>query len=187
MKSSPPQSIIYVARDLERALGYAPTTEGYTIISNSTPFAKEIAGTSPSVHLIESPTVLDTADLLEHPKVHACIEQYRHGTIPHILVFKNTERIERICTEKGWHLLNPSATLANTIEEKISQITWLGELSNLLPPHTVQPCKDITWDGSPFILQFNRAHTGTGTLLISSQQDLERIQVSFPDRPARKT
>ncbi len=176
------QPIVYITRDLERALGASKTTNNYFIITNTTPFAKETARTNPNILLVKSNKMLDTRELLEQPKTKQLCKKLKN---PSLLVFKNTPTIERYCREQGLKLLNPSAALANTIEEKISQIDWLRELKKYLPPHQVVICKNTTFSGAPFILQFNRAHTGSGTMLIESHEQLKKIQTQFPDRPVK--
>jgi predicted ATP-grasp superfamily ATP-dependent carboligase len=143
-----------------------------------------VAKTRPGVLLVKNKTLLDTRDLLAHPATKKFIKKIKN---PHIVVFKNTAAIEAVCKENGWPLLNPSAELANTIEEKITQVEWLGKLAKYLPPHQILPCKKIKFTGEKFILQFNRAHTGSGTILVESKKQLEEIQKQFPDRPARVT
>lgn len=171
------ENIVYVTREKERALGLAEGTPGYFIITNILPFVKE-------------GTQLDTHELLSLPET---VDFFAKLDNPKILVFKNTPRIERICADRGWQLLNPSAELSARVEEKISQIAWLGELERFMPPpgyagrHRVTVVKDISWDGTPFILQFNHAHTGLGTLHIKTPEDLRRVQEQFPDRPVRVT
>lgn len=180
--------LLYITRDIERALGLPLSTESYFIISNSTPFGKTVRERHPqNVFLIESDSLLDTAELLEHPEVISRITQHVTRTNAQLLVFKSTPRIETICKQHNWELLNPSAALANTIEEKISQVEWLGDAGKFLPPHSIVTCKDIVWKEKSFILQYNRAHTGTGTLLVTSQEQLKDIQIKFPDRPTRVT
>ncbi|PIT86701.1 MAG: hypothetical protein COU33_01700, partial [Candidatus Magasanikbacteria bacterium CG10_big_fil_rev_8_21_14_0_10_43_6] len=98
---------------------------------------------------------------------------------------KPTPKIERICKAQGWTLINPSAVLANNIEEKISQVTWLENLTRFLPQHSILACKDVAWNFEPFVLQFNRAHTGNGTMLITSKEQLRGVQETFPERPVR--
>lgn len=178
------KNLVYVTRDIERALGFQSDTEGYHIISNSTVYAKSVKGDKTNVLLVEAGRQLDTWELLEDSKVLAYL-----GSIidPHIVVFKNTPKIEQICRKRGLVLLNPSAELSNKIEEKISQVEWLGELARYLPKHRVALCKDVAWDDKPFILQFNRAHTGSGTLFISTESKLEELKKTFPDRPVRVT
>ncbi|MBP9694960.1 MAG: ATP-grasp domain-containing protein, partial [Candidatus Magasanikbacteria bacterium] len=181
LKSNP---IVYVTRDIERALGLPLDTSGYFIISNSTSFAKRIANGRTNVLLIEETEVLDTREILENKLAQNFIKE---NSIKNILVFKNTSQIETICKKHDWKLLNPSAALANKVEEKISQIEWLGELTKYLPPHRIAICKEIKWDNLPFILQFNRAHTGQGTFFIQTETDLKLIQEKFPERPVRVT
>ncbi len=102
-----------------------------------------------------------------------------------IVVFKNNVQIEKIAEEKGLNLLNPSAVLAEKIENKISQVVWLGDLSKYLPNHKIQIVKNITFDGKPFILQWAHSHTGDGTLFIKNEKELNKVKVKFPEREAR--
>ncbi len=204
------QPLVYITRDLERALGLPVSTKNYFIITNATPFAKELASKHKNILLIKLAELLDTRELLTQVKTKKFLAKLKRPTI---IVFKNTSVIERSCAEQGLTLLNPSANLASRVEEKISQVEWLGELSKFLPPHWVGTCKEIEWQrqdnlpyptlplkreeviGSPllkewsgggqFILQFNRAHTGSGTMLIESKKQLTKLQEKFPDRPVR--
>ncbi|MBI2437145.1 MAG: hypothetical protein HYV41_05435 [Candidatus Magasanikbacteria bacterium] len=187
--------IVYITRDIERAIGIDLDTQGYYIISNKTSFAKRLAEHTKNILLIDSARQLDTWELLQHEETKKFIAKIEN---PHMLVFKNTEQIERICVENKWKLLNPSAKLANRVEEKISQVEWLGSLARYLPPHKIQLCKDIQPQKpfrpfqlfkpfQPFILQFNRAHTGTGTMLIENNLQLKEIQQKFPHRDVRIT
>lgn len=176
-------NIVYVARDIERALGKLP--EGnYHIITNRTPFAEEVKLRHPMhVLLVDSPAILDTYELLLNPEVQDIITTFK----AQILVFKNTIHIEELCKEKSWTLLNPSAELSEKIENKISQVKWLGELSSLLPPHKVQFVNDIKWNKNAFILQWAHGHTGGGTILVSNENELIELKNKFPNREARVT
>jgi len=172
-----PQQVTYIARDIERALGVPPDTEGYSIISNKTTFAKGVT-THDGVSLIESAEIFSTQDLLKQSDLPANTN---------ILVFKNTKAIERIAAEKKLNLLNPPAMLANKIEEKISQLEWLKELEDFLPPHHVTTCKELFFEDEPYIVQFNHAHSGEGTKLIALQKDIDELKETFPERPVRVT
>src|SRR3989339_737529 len=131
MKFSLNKPVIYVARDLERTLGLPVTTKGYYIISNYTAFANSLAKGRKNVLLIKNTELLDTRELLVHAKTINFIKKIKN---PQVLVFKNTLAIEKICQENGWTLLNPSAGLASEVEEKITQVQWLGNLKKYLPP-----------------------------------------------------
>lgn len=185
--------LVYVTRDIERALGIPVNTKGYYIISNYSPFVKRVIGARKNVILIKEKKILDTRELLVHPRV----VKYLNGLNKtnnkcatnslSILVFKNTSAIEKICQNQGWKLVNPPAVLAGTVEEKISQAKWLGELAKYLPPHKIILGKELKWSGTPFVVQFNRAHTGNGTLLITSEADVKALISNFPAREIRVT
>jgi len=179
------QPIVYVTRDIERALGLPLSTSGYYIISNKTTLSKKYADLE-NVLLIDESEQLSTWKLLEHPEAAAFIKENNN---PDVLVFKNTKKIERICAEHSWNLLNPSAQLADSIEAKISQADLLEPIADLLPRLDDQPLttemQQVSWKGEPFILQYNHAHTGSGTLLISSEAQLKKLAKTFPEREVR--
>ncbi len=203
--------VIYVCRDIERALGFPLITKGYWIITNSGPLSKALSRKHKNVLTLASKDPLDTTDLLLHPKSATFLKKIKN---PNIVVFKNTKQIEKICSEHKWNLLNPSAELANTVEQKITQIKWLGPLKKYLPPYKVMKCKELTWslktslpvlssaearknrrhlssaeerwrEVSQFIIQFNHAHTGLGTILIESPKQIEELKTKFPNREVR--
>jgi hypothetical protein len=182
-KTSTDRPIAYITRDLERALPLASKT-GHFIITNSSPFAKKIAQKNKGIFLVADSIILDTHELLARPEVIKFINSKK---LFGLLVFKNTPAIEKICSTRGWNLLNPSAALSAKIEEKISQVEWLKKLAHLLPPHQIVNGSKIVFKSRPYIAQFNRAHTGSGTFLIDSPKAASEITVKFPNRPVRIT
>ena len=178
--------IIYVTRDIERALGMEPR-EDYMIVSNKTPYAEKVFSNNTinknHILLIENTTALDTAELLEQDKVRDYINQ--NGST--VLVFKNTSLIEDIVKKNGWNLLNPPSTLAEKYENKITQVEWLGELAKYLPPHSISLAKNLKWSNQPIVVQWAHGHTGDGTILVNSQREIDTIQAKFPERLARAT
>lgn len=174
--------VIYVARDAERAIGLPPIP-GFFIIANYSAFAKRQNAVRRDMTLIKSDRLLNAAELLSRPETAELFQKTKGKAS--FLVFKNTEFIEKICAEKNWRLINPSAKLAAQVEEKISQIEWLGDLRKFLPPHDVYILEKIKWRGEKFFLQFNRSHTGEGTFLIENEKQLEILRKKFPKRPAR--
>jgi len=172
--------VVYITRDIERAIGLNLNTPGYYIISNYSESYKTVDNSN--VLLIKEDKQLDTWELLKNPEVKDFINNLEKANLA---VFKPTKQIERICEENNWNLLNPSAELSDKIEEKISQLEWLGDLKKYLPGYSVQLCKDIEWKEEKFILQFNRSHTGSGTMLIESNEQLDEIKNKFPERKAR--
>ncbi len=197
--------LFYVCRDVERAAaGLLLGLQNFYIITNDGPYARELQKKyGQKIIVVKSKNLLDTHELLAfcHPEAtYAEGSSRRMGedssysfgmTIKQndlILVFKPTTQIEKICAQNGWRLLNPSAELSRTVEEKISQIKWLGALvKKYLPPHKIDILKNLQFSGEPFVLQFNHGHTGNGTILIKSKKQLANLIKKFPDRPARVT
>lgn len=177
------KELYYVTRDIERAsAGLILGFQNYQIITNPTPYALQLKTKYPKniTILTAEAGMLDTLDLLKHPQTQKIIKKGDN-----VLVFKNTLQIEKYCFEQNWKLLNPSAELANQVEEKISQIKWLGPLAKYLPRYKIDICQNIYWTGRKFILQFNRSHTGSGTFFITSKKQLEEIKNKFPNREVR--
>ncbi len=196
--------IIYVTRDIERALGIAPS-EHFHIITNRTPYSDVIKLQHPKFITLIDPkndpksvateslrihALLDTAQLLENSTVIGFInEQNKKAKNPlgvGILVFKNTAIIESICNKNSWHLLNPRADLAEKIENKVTQAEWLGDIGErYLVPHKILATKNIVWEKKPLVVQWAHGHTGDGTMLINSAAELVEIQQKFPERITR--
>ncbi len=153
--------IIYVTKDRERAEGM-PENDGYSILSGD--------GTESTLELLQS------SDISENSQ---------------ILVFKNSVQIEELAKKMSLKLLNPSAALAEKIENKITQVEWLGELTKFLPEHHLSITRKITKENAPitlpYIMQWAHSHTGDGTLYIQKENELKEIQRQFPEREARIT
>jgi predicted ATP-grasp superfamily ATP-dependent carboligase len=154
--------IVYVTRDRERAEGLEEGPD-YIIFSN------------------KKGEHLDTLELLQTEEASQLLSPNSQ-----LLVFKNTKQIEELASKNKWNLLNPSAELAEKIENKITQNEVLGkEISQYFPLHTISKVKDIKWNKQPFIVQWAHSHTGDGTILVDSAKALKEIQAKFPEREAR--
>ena len=175
--------IFYVCRDAERAeAGLDLGLNKFFILTNTSSFAVKLRKKfSKQIILIDSAETLDTLEILKRPETQKLIKKDDL-----VMVFKPTPQIEAVCHENDWMLINPPSGLANQVEEKISQTTWLGPLAKFLPKTETKILNEIKWSGKKFILQFNRAHTGTGTLLIDSAKKLNHLKKKFPLREARQ-
>ncbi len=182
MKSERP--LIYVTREIERALGADPI-DGYYVVAGKTPYGEIVSEKFPGhILLVDGPETLGTRELIEHASVKELFAQHPGD----VMVFKNTSRVEDAATKAGVKLINPRAELSETVENKMSQIEWLGELGRkYLPPHAVLPTKKLTWTGEPFVLQWAHGHTGGGTVLVTSEAELKTLQEKFPFRMARRS
>ncbi len=189
------KKIIYVTREIERALGVVPSRD-YLIISNRTTYGESAQKQYPDfITLIEpiDDKVLGTTELLNHPTTRSIISKAQEELSDSgekiqvsILVFKNTLRVEAATQGNGWNILNPKSSLSEKVENKISQIRWLNELGQkYLPSHVTKIVKSIVWKNDPFIIQWSHGHTGDGTILVKTREQLASIQEKFPERMAR--
>src|SRR3989344_3879665 len=146
--------VIYLARDIENATGIPLDTPGYFVVTNEKTGAKK----------------LDTHELLADERTKKLIDTNPSAKI---LVFKNTPYLEKLAKRKGLGLINPSAELSHKIEEKITQVKWLGPLEELLPAHKLTTLDNLFWHNEPFVLQYNYGHSGQGTIFIESDRMLQ--------------
>lgn len=172
--------IVYITRDFERAAGLPLNLVGLFVITNATEHTEDL----PNTICIQGDTYLDTHELLSHEKTIQWMADHPEYSI---VVFKNSSRIERICAEQKWHLLNPPATLSSTIEQKISQVEWLDDLTSMLPPFRITTCGELTAADIGSIAQFNSGHTGTGTIHLADQAAIDALHLQYPNRPVRVT
>jgi len=187
--NEPRQPIIYVTREIERALGMDPDSR-YHIVTNRTDYGETMERRYPGgITLIEDDGgAAGTGDLMMHPKTEGLYLQLSAGgEKPYILVFKNTARIEPLAHAKGWTLLNPPAATSERVENKVSQVSWLAEAARYLPPHRIEIMKDAKWNGRPFVLQWAHGHTGDGTIFVQDADALAALATQFPERRARIT
>lgn len=184
------QTIVYVTREIERALGRTPQS-GYHIVTNRTTYGEAVARQYPGyVTLVEGTNdAAGTGDLMNHAATAALVAHITKtaGTHPYILIFKNTARIEPIARAHGWTLINPPAATSEKVENKVSQVMWLGSAERFLPPHRIEFMKNVAWIGKPFVLQWAHGHTGGGTILVRSAEELADLKARFPERRSRVT
>jgi 8-oxo-dGTP diphosphatase len=174
--------LFYVCRDVERAeAGLLLGLPNFHILTNQSELAQGLLAKYPrQIRLSIHNSLLDTLDLLKDTDLTAKISRNDM-----VLVFKPTVQIEALCHERDWTLINPPAALANRVEEKMSQVEWLGPLKKYLPDTKISLMKGVRWPKKKFILQFNRTHTGSGTILINSGKVLNDLKKRFPEREAR--
>src|SRR3989344_6024976 len=147
-------AVTYVTRESERAQGLPAGTTGYSIVSDSKKSTREL------------------------------VDGFKNESKSSIVIFKPSRHVEEVCHERGWQSLNPSAALAMQVENKVSQVVWLGELAHLLPEHWLGELSECNVR-RPFVLQFATGHSGESTFLIEKEGDLANLIKQFPRRQVR--
>jgi len=157
------KSLFYITRYKERGSGLGKLVN-YKIVTTNPP--------------------KDTTEILEKKSL----------PLSSIIVFKNNVKIQRLVKQKNLKLLNPDYHLVEKYENKISQYKWLKTIIPASLPKTIitTPNKNTFQKlkktlGSSFIGQFNRSHTGQGTLLVSQVKQWKELIEKFPQRQIKCT
>jgi len=87
--------------------------------------------------------------------------------------------------------MNTQAQLNRLFEDKLSQYRELSQLNISLPRTQIAKLSEVTYQsltaalGANFVVQFDRGHTGSGTVFINNEAELKQLQTQFPERPAK--
>jgi hypothetical protein len=191
------KTIFYVCNDPERALGVENSLENYHIVTiDNSPIVPILRDKGINVFsLAESlgennPIFRNSYRLLKHEATQEYIENNRTGDA-YIQVFKIAPNIEKIAKLLDLKLLNTSAKLNRKFENKLPQYKHLHNIGLNFPHTNLIRLKDISYDqtveefGKNFVVQFNRGHTGSGTIFINNSEQLEELKDQFPKRRVR--
>lgn len=105
--------------------------------------------------------------------------------------FKISPRFEFLAKNLGATLLNTQAKLNRLFESKLSQFEALSKSNVNFPKTIITKVNEIDFEylkkelELPFVLQYNRGHTGDGTLIIQSKEDLKQLEIDFPERTVK--
>jgi len=180
--------LFFFSRDSERSLGLESVLENYFIaavesnyISHSLAKVKQdgIKVTQEDGDVLRTDSTLE---LVKNQKVQEWIRQkapnkfyaqFFHFNQPAVAVLENL----------GGTVLNVSADLNRKFEGKLSQYKVFEENSIPTPKAIITSVSEVTWDSlktglgtDKFVIQEDRAHTGTGTHFIDSESGLLYIQ-----------
>ena len=185
------QPVWYVTRDAERA-GGGEGWDRFFVVTNDSPFARLLERRSAAPVLrIQQDRPLSTLELLRSEETRAFIKRYAAGMRPSIVVFKNTPLIEQECRARGWYMLHPPASLAESIELKRPQSSLFSRERIQVPRFRWVTPERVSWDeladefGVPLVAQFNRSHSGGGARLLSCAREWEEVVQAFPRREVK--
>jgi len=191
--------IFYICNDPERALGLELVVEDFHIVCiDNSPFIRTARKAGVKIFSLAeinenpNPIYRSSAKLLENTKVQEYINKNTpKGEIPNIVVFKVSLKIEKICREKGYKLLNTTSALNKKFELKISQYNNLNNLISFFPKTIISTLGKVTYSelkrklGENFVIQYNRGHTGKSTIFIENEKQYIKERKKFPNRLAR--
>ncbi|MCA9376769.1 ATP-grasp domain-containing protein [Candidatus Nomurabacteria bacterium] len=189
--------IFYITNDSERAIGLEEIVDLHILAIDDSWLARQIHNKTHKVFILEreigilNPIFRNSNKLLQEPLTQEYIDHHSQD-IRQGMVFKIAPNIERTAQALGIQLLNTTSQQNQRFENKIPQLEFLKELDNIpLPKSEIYLLGDtdhqklISEFSDPYVIQFDRGHTGTGTLFIRSEDELEDLKSAFPKRPVR--
>ncbi|MDD3648049.1 MAG: ATP-grasp domain-containing protein [Candidatus Dojkabacteria bacterium] len=191
--------IFFVTNDPERALGLEKLVANYHIVciddndivdyiekSNVNIYSLEKSLKKQNIIMRNSNRLLWQEDVQEYIKKNS-----KSNNEGFLMFFKIAPNLERSAHKMGFELLNTSSLLNRKFELKLSQYEVLKSVDIRMPPTVVSALKESDYDslvkklGENFIVQFNRGHTGGGTIEIDSKAQLFELKELFPNRSVR--
>ncbi|MBU0975454.1 MAG: ATP-grasp domain-containing protein [Patescibacteria group bacterium] len=190
--------IFFVTNDAERALGLEKHINNYHIICNDdNDIIDYLQKNKISVFSLEK--ALDRQNiimrnsnrLLWQNEVQSFIKSNANQNQGYFMFFKIAPNLERSAQKMNFGLLNTSSELNRKFELKLPQYEILKTLDIRIPKTVVNELRDTDYSqlvkelDENFIVQFNRGHTGGGTIEIDSKAQLDELKELFPNRSVR--
>lgn len=161
--------LFYFSKEAERGIGLEPYLENYHFVASNNDFiAKQV--NAEIVHA-NSSQALFTQDLLTSYNHTGFYAQSFYHSLP--LQFK--------IKHNGGKLLNPPANVSKQFENKLFNQNLFRNPSVNFPKNIVanldsECAKDFEY---PFVIQFEKSHTGTGTFIIHDKDEFINVVKQF--------
>jgi len=187
------QEIFYITNDLERGLGLENVLPEFHIVCIDDSSTIDLIGKNvfslARYTKDQNPLLRNSNRLLNHPEANKYIRE--HSDSPNIVVFKIAPNLERSAEKFEFKLLNSSSELNRLFERKLSQYEMLSSEGIRFPQTVMTKMSEITHEqlvaklGDEYVIQYDNGHTGTGTVFVNSEIQLEKEKELFPNRMAR--
>ncbi|MCA9383237.1 ATP-grasp domain-containing protein [Candidatus Dojkabacteria bacterium] len=187
----------YLSNDPERALGLENLLNNYHIVHiDDTQYLEHFDTNGVNYfcldkELAETNSVYRSSlKLLKHP---AFAEYFNKNMLNHnwIETFKISPAFEKYVENIEAKQINTPASLNRTFENKISQYINLQDIGVSWPKTIITKLADFDYEqlvaelGDRFVIQFDRGHTGEGTIFVNDQEKFSQIKSEFPNRVVR--
>lgn len=178
LKQSP---LFYFSRDMERSLGLENLLENYFCVSIDSSYItdslKERAFALSSNDLQSDSTL----ELVKNQKVVEWVKQKSGGKF-YAQLFQFNQPAIKALESYGGTVLNNPAELNRKFEAKISQFQIFKDNNIPMSKSIVANISETSWQsltlelGNSFVIQEDRAHTGSGTYFVSSEIEFTEVQ-----------
>ncbi len=116
--------------------------------------------------------------VISHSKTKEYLKKFQN---PAILVYQPSKKMEEVCQENGWELLNnPTSFGKDLLENKIKFRRILKELGIAVPPGKIASASKLHYGhlinryGLPFVIQHPTKGGGKGTFFINNKEDFDQ-------------
>lgn len=192
-------SLFYITNDAERAIGLENLLENYYIVAlDDSDIFTNLHLRRKNIFSFENARgelnelYRSSAKMLDEEIVKEYIEsKSKDFKKKYFQTFKITGAFESRAQEYGAELLNTSARLNMQFENKIPQFLNLSKAGIKFPETEIGKLGDFEFKKlekqmkGKFVVQFNRGHTGSGTIMIENKEDFDQLRSEFSERPAR--
>ena len=189
--------IFFLCTDPERALGLEKLYPNFHIIcTDNTPLVDVLKNQGTKIYCANKEGVEQVSRssfrLLKNANTQKYIEKHTpDNQTPYLMFFKIAPNIELLVHALGYKLLNTTASLNRRYENKLSQYKELSKANIKFPKTIIGKFKNYTYAklaqelGNLFVMQYDRGHTGLGTIFINSPEGYENEKARYPNREVR--
>jgi glutathione synthase/RimK-type ligase-like ATP-grasp enzyme len=186
--------LVYISRDIERGIGLEGLLDNYYIacIENNyihTVLSQINSGRPKGIFCLNNLGVNlvsnSTLELVNEPKFQEWVKTVAVDGMFMGQFFQFSQPAIKVMDEVGGVILNSSAELNRKFEAKLSQFSILKENSLPLPKGFIRNISDANYkdiakelDSEWIVVQLDRAHTGSGTFIIRSEEDYHNLRLT---------
>lgn len=189
-------NIYFLANDPERTLGLEGLLPNLHLVhiddSQYLPSFKshKIPHFCLEEYVEQNDTFRSSLKLIKHEKFQRYFESTKQEN-NYIQTFKISPAFLKQVAALGAQSLNTEPHLNRMFENKLSQFEQLQKAQVPLPDSLIVELGETSYAllsstfGATFVIQFDRGHTGEGTMFVESEDDFARIQQKYPKRTVR--
>src|SRR5260221_2738801 len=178
-------NLFYFARDIERALGLEEILQNYKIACIEDSYIANQVSKRIDVFCSDKEGIklenFSTLDLVKNEKVQQWVKKQSPSKF-YAMLFQFNKPTQKIIEELGGIVLNNNPELNRLFETKFSQFR-IFEKNNLPTPKSFLVQSEKTnfdeicgkLNSSSFIIQLDRAHTGSGTFFIRTKENWDNF------------
>lgn len=181
------RSLIYFARDAERGLGLEKYINNYYIAAIEDGYIVDQLGQK-AFSLMKNIQVgtSSTLELVSNAKTIEWVKTITQSQPFFAQLFQFSQPAVHKLEALGGSVLNNSANLNRKFEDKLSQVKVFSAKGIKFPEYEVVTLKEQTYEevselmgDENFVVQINRAHTGSGTFFIKDSIDWDSVINSY--------